>query len=350
MPKTDKDTASQGVARDLVTRDRITIVGTGCIGTSIGLALRQSKDADHLEIVGHDRDAGQARQAQQMGAFTTTAINLSIALRDAQLVILAVPLAELRETLQDVGRLLDTDQNIVITDTAPLKQPAFAWAEAALPRNAHYVAGDPFLAPGAGGWEPLRGVADARPGLFHEAVYAIIARAEDHPSAVRTVANMALVMGATPLFMDPAEHDAVRLIGTTVPALSAAALVRATVDAPGWEEVRRAAGRAFATATAGAPGDLASARMVALLGRDTVLRGLDALVGQLEALRQMVADGDADGLEAMLASAAEDRARWIQQSRSRSWQAERQGIEQDSLFGRTLRTMLGRGIAGRSDR
>lgn len=350
MPRSDRDTTTQKVTRQRSTRDRVTIIGTGCIGASIGMALRQSKDADHLEIVGHDRDAGLARQAQQMGAFTTTAINLSLALDGAQLVVLAVPLAELRETLQDVGRLLDPNVNVVVTDTAPLKQPALAWAEAALPASAHYVGGDPFLAPGVGGWEPLHGVADARPSLFHDAVYAIIARAEDHPSAVRTVANLALVLGATPLFMDPAEHDAVRLISTTVPALSAAALVRATVDAPGWEEVRRAAGRAFATATAGTPGDLASARMAALLGRDTVLRGLDALTAQLGALRQMVADGDASGLEAMLSSAAKERAHWMEQSRSRSWQFERPSIEQDSLFGRTLRTMLGSGIAGRSDR
>jgi prephenate dehydrogenase len=340
MPKNDPTTS----------RQRITIVGTGCIGTSIGLALRQSKDADHLEIVGHDRDMGQARLAHQKGAFTITSINLSLALDGAQLVILAVPLAELRETLQDVGRLLDPAANVVVTDTGPLKQPAYAWAEAALPASAHYVGGDPFLEPGTGGWEPLQGVADARADLFHDAIYAIPARAQDHPSAVRTVANLALVLGATPLFMDPAEHDGVRLISTTVPALSAAALMRATVDAPGWEEVRRAAGREFATATAGAAGDLASTRMAALLGRDTVLRGLEALTAQLSSLREMVADGDAAGLEALLTSTAGERAHWMQQSRSRSWQFEQQSIDQDNLFERTLRTMLGGGITGRASR
>ena len=345
MPKTDRDTTTQKAVHQ-----RITIVGTGCIGASIGLALRQSQDADHLQIVGHDRDAGRARQAQQMGAFTAIAINLSLALDGAQLVILAVPLVELRETLQDVGRLLDPDSNVVVTDTAPLKVPASAWANASLPANAYYVGGDPFLAPGMGGWEPLGGVADARGELFHEAVYAIAAGAQDHPSAVRTVANLALVLGATPLFMDPAEHDAVRLISTTVPALSAAALMRATVDMPGWEEVRRAAGREFATATAGISGDLASARMAALLGRDTVVRGLDALVEQLGILRQRVADGDADALETLLTSAAKDREHWIQQSRARSWQLEHQEIDRDNLFARTLRSVLGDGIAGRSSK
>jgi len=345
MPRTDRDAAGQQPARQ-----RITIVGAGCIGASIGLALRGSKDGEHLEIVGHDRDTGQARLAQQMGAFTTTAINLDLALDGAQLVILAVPFSELREVLGDVGRLLDPTMRVVVTDTTQLKAPAIAWAKAVLPANAHYVGGDPFLAPGVSGWEPLHGVADARPELFHEAVYAIAADAEDHPSAVRTVANLALVLGATPLFMSPVEHDAVRLMSTTVPALVAAALMRATVDAPGWVEVRRAAGREFATATAGAASDVASTRMTTLLGRETVLRGLDGLAAQLTALRQKVADGDAEGIEALVASASADREHWIKQSRSRTFGPEAQAIERDTLFGRTLRSMLGNGVTGRSDR
>ncbi len=50
-------------------RQRITIIGTGCIGASIGLALHQSRDADHLEIVGHDREHGHARMGQKIGCF-----------------------------------------------------------------------------------------------------------------------------------------------------------------------------------------------------------------------------------------------------------------------------------------
>ena len=76
---------------------RMTIVGTGCVGASMGLAIRQSADADHLEVVGHDRDHGLARRARSLGAFDNVALNLDIALRGAKLVILAVPLAALRE-------------------------------------------------------------------------------------------------------------------------------------------------------------------------------------------------------------------------------------------------------------
>lgn len=342
--------APERTARRRTVRQKVTVLGTGCVGASIGLALRQSRDADHLTIVGHDRDPGIARRAQALGAFDDVLLNLDLALQDSQLIVVAVPLAALRETLQDVGRLLDPNTGAVITDTGPLKRPVLTWAEAMLPAGVHYVGGDPFLAPGTGGWEPLRGLSDASGELFRDAVYAVTMRADDHPSAVRTVSNLALVLGATPLLMDPDEHDAVRLVGSTVPALVAAALFEATAEMPGWEEVRRAAGRTFATATAGASGDVASTRMAALLGRETVLRGLDAVMDRLGEMRAKLTEGDSEALEAELTSALEGRARWMLESQARSWQLGQQTPEQGSLFERTLQVLLGEGVVGRSDK
>jgi prephenate dehydrogenase len=330
---------------------KITIIGTGCIGASMGLALQGSPDADHLHIVGHDRDHGVARRALKQGAFDDVMFNLDLALRGAQLVIVAVPLAALRETLNDISRLIaeDVQGGVVITDTAPLKRPALEWA-ASMPAGVHYVGGSPFLAPGTAGWEPLRGLESASADLFRKAVYAVTPRSTDHPSAIRTVHNLALVLGATPLLMDPEEHDAVSLMARTVPALIGGALFDATAGQPGWEEVRRAAGREFATATAGVDADLASQRMAALLGRETVLRGLDAVVAQLGALRKMVASGDAEALEGALGSAIEGRSHWVMQSHARSWQTGPETQETSGLFDRTMQTLLGAGLAGKPER
>lgn len=326
---------------------RITIVGTGCIGASMGMALRQSADASHLEIVGHDKDVQRARQAEKRGAVDRAILNLDLALDRAQLVIVAVPLAALHETLRDIGRLLDPDRDIVVTDTAHLKAPVWEWVRETLPPRAHYVGGDPFLAPDEEGGEPLSGLDDASPELFHQAVYAIVARPEMHPGAVRTVANLARVLGAQPLLMDPVEHDAVRLIASTVPALVASALCLATMEAPGWQEVRRAADRGFATSTAAATGDVVSTRMAALLGREAVVRGLDAVIARLSEMRDAIDQGDAEALERVLIAAAEGRARWMVEALSRSWDMGGQAIEQESLFERTLQILIGKQFGGR---
>ena len=114
-------------------RQRITIIGAGCIGASMGLALRQSEDADLFEVIGHDREYGIAQAGERRGAFHSAKLNLDMALRDAKLIILAVPLAEMESTLADVGRLLPADTGAIVTDTAPLKAPVLAWAQELLP-------------------------------------------------------------------------------------------------------------------------------------------------------------------------------------------------------------------------
>lgn len=326
---------------------RITIVGTGCIGASMGLAIRRSKDADHLEVMGHDRDHGLARRAQRLGAFDAVAFNLDVALRGAKLVILAVPLSALREVLQDVGRLLEPDAGVVVTSTAPLIAPAIEWAADALPAGTYYVGGDPFLAPAAGGWEPLHGLTSAAADLFEEAVYAIVPDDAVHPSAVRAVRNLALAVGAKPLYMEPAEHDGVRAMASAVPGLVATALFRATADLPGWSEVRRAAGREFATATAAADRDRASRRMAVLLSRETVLLGLDEVIARLRELRAAVAEGDAEMIEGALGDAASRRAQWMLESQARVWQLAPEAGDQGGLFDRTLQMLLGEGLAPR---
>ena len=114
---------------------RITIIGTGCIGTSLGLALRQSRDADRLEIVGHDRELGHAREALRLGGLDRVELNLDLALNKARLIIVAVPLGSLRETLEDVARLLEPELGVVVTSIAPLMGPALDWAGELLPRQ-----------------------------------------------------------------------------------------------------------------------------------------------------------------------------------------------------------------------
>jgi len=331
-------------------RQRITVIGTGCFGASIGLAIRRSQDAEHLEVVGHDRDHGIARQAKRLGAFDDVSFNLDLALRGAQLVILTVPLGALREVMQDVGRLLEPNSGVVVTDIGNMKVPAIEWAAEALPAGVHYVGGDVFLAPESSGWELLQGLASAGEDLFQDAVYAIMAQDDDHPSAVRTVGNLAITLGATPLYMDPVEHDAVRVMASTLPALLSTVFFNAISATPGWPELRRAAGREFATATAGASGNAPSLRMAALLGRETVLAGLDEVLGQLHSLRDMVAERDGEGMDTYLSGAVAGRARWMVETQTRAWQMTAETVGKSSLFERTLHTMFGEGLTKKSER
>src|SRR5215208_5586224 len=96
---------------------QITIIGLGQIGASMGLALK-SRNLD-IRVVGNDKKLGTEREAHKLGAVDEVRHNLPASVRHAQIVILALPLAEIRETLKFIAP--DLQEGTLVLDTAPSK-------------------------------------------------------------------------------------------------------------------------------------------------------------------------------------------------------------------------------------
>ena len=71
---------------------QIAILGTGMIGTSIGLALKDNPDVTIEKIVGYDRDKSNMRAAKKVGAVDDTEGNLHKALKDASIMFGDTPI------------------------------------------------------------------------------------------------------------------------------------------------------------------------------------------------------------------------------------------------------------------
>src|SRR5512139_91175 len=104
---------------------RITIVGLGQIGSSIGLALK-ARDLD-IHRIGHDKEPQAAKESQRAGAVDDVKYNLPASVRESQIVILALPLAAVRETLEIIAP--DLKEGMLVLDTAPAKATVAAWAQ-----------------------------------------------------------------------------------------------------------------------------------------------------------------------------------------------------------------------------
>ena len=120
---------------------RITIIGTGLIGGSIGLALKASGLKD-LEVIGNDIERGTATKAQKMGAIDRAEHDLSIAVAGARMVILAVPVLALKDVMQQIAPGLA--EGAVVTDTASTKAHVMQWAKETLPDSVSFVGGHPM--------------------------------------------------------------------------------------------------------------------------------------------------------------------------------------------------------------
>jgi prephenate dehydrogenase len=295
---------------------QITIIGLGQIGGSFGLALAEHKDK--LERVGHDRSHEVARQAQKIGAVDRISINLPSAVRDADIVILALPLDQIRETLEVIAQ--DLKEDVVVLDTSPAKEIVFSWVNELLPAGCHYVGLTPVLNPNYLHMVDT-GINAARTDLFQHGMLGIIAPPRTASEAIKLASDLTQMVGGAALFIDPVENDSLMTSTHILPQLISAALLDATVDQPGWIEARKVAGRSYAEVTNpvfqfGEPKTLSS---LALHNRGNVIRVMDGVIDALQALRDEIDSQDSASLEARLERVRLGREHWWAQRQAADW-------------------------------
>jgi prephenate dehydrogenase len=295
---------------------QITIIGLGQIGASFGLALASQKE--QIVRVGHDKDTNVAKQAKQIGAVDRIENNLHASVRDADVVLLALPMDQLRETLEWIGP--DLREGAVVLDTAPDKEIVAGWVKEYLPPERYYIGLTPVLNP-----DYLHnvdtGIGAAHADLFQGGLFAIVSPTETRSDAIKLASDLARLLGAAPLFADTAEMDGLMAATHLLPQLLAAVLLDATIDQPGWQEGRKIAGKAYAEVSGAmtlptTPESLASAL---IYNRDNTLRLLEKAIDSLQALRSELQKQDEKALADRFARNQLGREIWWGQRRVSDW-------------------------------
>ena len=316
---------------------QITIVGLGQIGSSIGLALKAREVNVHR--VGHDKDPQAGKEAQRLGAVDDVKYNLPSSIRDAKIVILALPLTEVRETLRVIAP--DLQEGALVLDTAPSKATVAAWAKELLPAGRYYIGLSPAINP-----EYLHGtefgVKAARADLFEKGLIVVNAPMGTPGNVFNLTMELVNLLGAMPLLMDTAEADGIYSGMHILPQFVSAALLDMTVDQPGWQEARKLAGRPYASVTAGAAyhDDVPSLAEMALENRENVVRLLNAYITSLINLRDEIDDNDREAVLTRLTGAWKGRVRWLDERVAAEWlKGEAQQIDAPT-FGDRVNQML----------
>jgi prephenate dehydrogenase len=295
---------------------QITIIGLGQVGTSIGLALASQKN---IKRVGHDKDYEIARQAQKAGAVDEIKVNLPSSVRDANVVILSLPLSEMRETLGYIAQ--DLQDGTVVIDTAPAKSAVAAWFDELIPEGRYYVGLAP--AAGAGYLHGIDlGVQSARIDLFSKGLFMVNAPHGTPGEAVKLATDLVALLGAQAMISDSIEADGLLAATHILPQLASAALLDATVNQPGWTEARKVAARPYAAVTAAvAYHDEAKSLGAAALGnRENTVRVIDTYMTSLQKLRDGIAEQDDKLVLAFLEEAVKARDRWLSERSKADWQ------------------------------
>ncbi len=255
---------------------RAAVIGTGLIGGSVGMALRQ----EGWHVAGSDQDPHRARTALELGAIDEVGDDAS-----AELTFVAVPVGSVAR-----AAAAGLAAGGVVTDVGSVKAGVAAQVD-----HPRFVGGHPMA-----GSEAL-GVEGARADLFQGAVWVLTPTATTDPRAHALVHSVVRSFGADVITLDPQQHDRVVATVSHVPHLTAAALMglaarRGESDAT----LLRLAAGGFRDMTRVAAGDPSMWLDICSDNSEAILDVLDELIGSLSSLRNVVADGDAEELESQL--------------------------------------------------
>ena len=272
--------------------ERLAIIGTGLIGGSLGSAWARRRP--ELTIVGYDRPEVLER-AEERGAIDAKAADPVSAVQDADLVVLATPLATTVRLLSTIADALP--DGCLVTDVASVKEPVLEQAEDALPDHVSFLGGHPMA--GA----EHSGIDHADPLLFENAVYSLcLPEGADEDALEGPLAPLVELVEATggrPLVLEAARHD--RLVAATshVPQLLSVALVNLvanTKDDAEQDLALRLAGGGFRDMTRIASSPFDMWRDVLVGNEREIHDALSRLRRRLRALRNRLMEEDLEAL------------------------------------------------------
>jgi len=308
-------------------KKRITIVGTGLIGGSLGMALKAAR-LPGLEIVGHDRDRGNANQAAKSGAIDRAEHNLQRAVTGAGMVIIAVPILSVREVMQRIAPELA--EGTVVTDTTSTKAHVMRWAKEALPEYINFVGGHPMAG------KETAGIAYAEASLFSGKAYCICPAVDASDTAVKTVLGLVRVVDSEPLFVDPEEHDIYAGAVSHLPLMMSTALFSMLRSSPAWNDMGMMASSGFNDVTRLAVSDPAMSYGIWATNRDALIHWLERMADELRRFRDMLKDAQDEALLETFLKAQIEREAFQRQPPRRQMEAATAKVDS----GQALLSML----------
>ncbi|WFL78321.1 prephenate/arogenate dehydrogenase family protein [Altererythrobacter arenosus] len=267
--------------------DRVAIIGLGLLGGSIGRAVAQHAPA--IATSGYDADPAVRAKARELGLVATISNTAADAVRDADLVVLCVPVGAMAAAARDIAEALPPQA--IVSDVGSSKQSVLDDLRAALPGHAvipaHPVAGTEQSGPEAG-----------FASLFENRWCILTPPEGADEAAVETLSEFWRKLGARIEIMDAEHHDLVLAVTSHIPHLIAYTIVGTASDL---EEVTRGevikySAGGFRDFTRIAASDPTMWRDVFLNNKSAVLEMLGRFTEDLTALQRAIRSGDGDKL------------------------------------------------------
>ena len=275
------------------------VVGTGLLGASLGLALKQRGFAGRITGIG--RRQATLDQAKHIGAIDESSTDLTAVLPDVQLLVIAVPLSGFEAVFQTIAG--HEHEQLVITDVGSTKLSVQQAAERWLEQPQRFVGAHPMAG------SEQQGPEAAEADLFEGKPCIICDTPQSEAKAVALVESLFAQVGMNLLNMTPTQHDRQVAVTSHLPHAVGAALVETAVQLGGWD----VASTGFAGATRLASSNPAMRRDIMLANHQAIIEAIDTMQQNLQTLRASLDDADGQAIEQWLMQCKQAREDWLEQ-------------------------------------
>ena len=287
---------------------RLAIIGVGLIGGSLARALRRKRGCG--QVVGYGRDIENLKKAVALGVIDEYSLTVASAVKEANMVVLATPLATTEPLLRSMRGYFRDD--VIITDVGSAKgsvvEAARATLDKLLPR---FVPGHPIAG------KEQSGVEASTADMFEAHRVILTPLPETAVNALDTVTRMWEMCGAEVIQLDVEQHDEILAATSHLPHLLAYALVDCLAGMRERDEIFRFAAGGFADFTRIASSHPQMWHDICFANRNQLLRVLDIFGGHLGNIRTAIENNDSNELLQIFTRAKETRDRFTRLRNSR---------------------------------
>ena len=272
---------------------KVAFIGMGLIASSMARSMRELGIVD--KIVAAVRSEETMRVSLELGLVNEAYNNISKAVTNADLVVIAIPLGGYEDVFKELS--MNLDSNAVITDVGSVKQTTVDIAKKYLGSLDMFVPGHPIAGTEHSG--PRSGFSE----LFHNRWTILTPSENTNKSAVEKIKNIWMLMGSSVDIMTPQHHDIVLAITSHLPHLIAYTIVGTATDLEEdlRQEVIKYSASGFRDFTRIAASDPVMWRDIFMSNKDATLNMLQRFSEDLTALQRAIRYDEGEKLEKLFA-------------------------------------------------
>ena len=267
---------------------RIALVGIGLVGSSLARVVRRQGLAGHVAV--STRSAETRARAEELGLGDSYAHDPAEAARDADLVIVSVPVGASGAVAEAVGGALKP--GAIVTDVGSTKRSVIDQMAPHMPEGVHFIPGHPIAGTEYSG--PDAGFAS----LFEDRWCILTPLPGTDPDALERLKAFWRACGSDVDEMDPDHHDRVLAVVSHLPQLISYNIVGTASDleAVTESEVIKYSASGFRDFTRLAASDPTMWRDVCLHNKEAILEMLARFSEDLASMQRAIRWEDGDKL------------------------------------------------------